>query len=210
MKKLRYLLTIILPILIFIFITYNVVNKRTNHFDSLIYKEVSRYIVPKLTDIMILISFLGSAECLIVIALIITVAFYYNEKYTFFSAMIAVNLILSSIINVGMKYIIHRDRPNIMKLIEIGGFSYPSGHSMVSMSFYGFLIFLCLKNYKTRWKYLIMAILSILILFIGLSRIYLGVHYASDVAGGFDLGILWLGIFTIIVEIRYKKMYIQI
>jgi len=207
LKTLRYFLTIIFPLIIFIFITVNVVSHNTNSFDSYIYQGVSGFILPDLTDIMILISFLGSGQFLTALALILIVAFLRKGRFSFNASMIVINLILSSLINVGIKYIIHRNRPDILRLIDIGGYSFPSGHSMVSMSFYGFLIYLCCKNYKTKWKYLIVLILTILILLIGLSRIYLGVHYASDVLGGFLLGISWVGVYSIIVDLRYRKKY---
>jgi len=207
LKILRYLLTIVLPLFVFVIIAVNVVNGNTKGFDNYVYQSVSRFIGSDLTDIMILISFFGSGEFLTVLSLIIIVAFFKNERYSFYASLIAINLLLSSLINVGIKYIIHRDRPNILRLIDIGGFSFPSGHSMVSMSFYGFLIFLCYKNFKTKVKYLIMAILSNVILFIGFSRIYLGVHYFSDVIGGFFLGILWIGVYSIIVDLRYRKKH---
>jgi len=208
LKTLRYFLTIVLPLLIFVFIAVNVVNHNTtNSFDNFVYQGFSRFISSDLTDIMVLISFFGSGEFLTAFSLILIVAFFRRERYSFYASMIAINLLLSSLLNVGVKYIIHRNRPNILKLIEIGGFSFPSGHSMVSMSFYGFLIYLCLINYKTRWKYLISSLFAILILFIGISRIYLGIHYASDVMGGFFLGILWIGVYSNIVDIRYRKKH---
>jgi undecaprenyl-diphosphatase len=155
---------------------------------------------------MKLVTFFGSGYFLVSISLILTVIFFKKENYSFYAAMINVNLLLGALINACIKYIIQRNRPDFLRLIDIWGYSFPSGHSMASMSFYGFLIYLCCKNYKTRWKYLIISLLSILILLIGISRIYLGVHYASDVLGGFFLGILWIGIFSSIVDIKYKKI----
>jgi len=210
LKTLRYFLTIGLPLFVFIFITVNINSDNTNSFDSYVYQGVSGSISTGLTDIMILISFLGSGQFLTVLALILIVAFFRKEKFSFYTSMIVINLMLSSLLNVGIKYIIHRDRPDILRLIDIGGYSFPSGHSMVSMSFYGFLIYLCCKNYKTKWKYLIVSLLSILILLIGLSRIYLGVHYASDVLGGLILGISWVGLFSIIVDLRYRKKHAKV
>ena len=83
-----------------------------------------------------------------------------------------------------------------MRLIEEQGYSFPSGHSMVSTAFYGLLIYLIYKNVKNKYiKYTLCTILSILILIIGLSRIYLGVHYVSDVIGGVCFSIAYLIIF---------------
>ena len=116
--------------------------------------------------------------------------------------MILINLCLCGIINYGVKQVFRRERPNILSLVDISGFSFPSGHSMVSSSFYGFLVYLIYKYCKSKWRYFGIAILTFLILFIGISRIYLGVHYASDVIGGFALGLVWLSVFVSIVEYK--------
>lgn len=207
LKKLRYIFTIGLPVIIFIFITINIIKQNSNGFDSYVYQGVSKYISPGLTDTMKLITFFGSGQFLTAVAFILIIVFFRKEEYSFNASMIVINLILSSLLNVGIKYIIHRERPDILRLIDIGGYSFPSGHSMAAMSFYGFLIYLCCKNYKTKWKYLIISLLASLIALIGLSRVYLGVHYASDVLGGFFLGISWVGVYSIIVDIRYRKKH---
>lgn len=81
------------------------------------------------------------------------------------------------------------------------GYSFPSGHSMVSMAFYGFLIYLIYNNIKNKYiKWILICSLSILIILIGISRIYLGVHYTSDVLAGFLLSISYLVIYTRIVK----------
>lgn len=81
------------------------------------------------------------------------------------------------------------------------GYSFPSGHSMVSMAFYGFLIYLIYNNIKNKYiKWILISSLSILIILIGISRIYLGVHYTSDVLAGFLLSISYLVIYTRIVK----------
>lgn len=207
LQLLRYLFTIVLPLFIFIFITIKVMNKDTVNFDNFIYYHVAEFMSPKVTQLFKLFTFLGSGEFFSVLVIILLLVFYTNEKYSFFSAMIAINLLISLIINKGLKNIFRRNRPDILKLVSAGGFSFPSGHSMVSMSFYGLLLFLCFRNFKNNMKYLIMLLLSAVILLIGLSRIYLGVHYASDVAGGFSLGILWLGIYSLIIDLRYRKKH---
>lgn len=88
-----------------------------------------------------------------------------------------------------------RERPNILRLIPIDGYSFPSGHSIISVSFYGYLITYILEHTKKTW----LIILGVLfILGIGFSRIYLGVHYFSDVLAGYSLGALTLGIGSIL------------
>ena len=106
------------------------------------------------------------------------------------------NVILISIINYTIKQIIRRPRPIGINLIKEGGYSFPSGHSTTSMAFYGFLIYLVYKYIDNKdLKITIITLLTLIILIIGTSRIYLGVHYASDVLAGFILGIIYLIIF---------------
>ena len=96
--------------------------------------------------------------------------------------------IISVVSNQVIKYIIRRDRPSVLKLIKQGGYSYPSGHSMIAVAVYGLLIYFVLKKVKNKsWKYGLSFLLVVLIVSIGVSRIYVGVHYASDVLGGFIL-----------------------
>ena len=146
LKTLRCLLTIGLPLVIFIFIVVMVVNQDTDKFDGYVYHKISNFISPGLTELVKLITFFGSSEFLISIAGILLIFLFANEKYSFNSSMIIINLIISAILNEGLKHIIQRSRPDILRLIDIHGYSFPSGHSMVSMSFYGLLIFLCFRR----------------------------------------------------------------
>lgn len=205
MKVIRYTLTIVIPLAVFIFIAVNVIEQNTKAFDSYVYSVASKLISPYLTEFMRLITFFGSGEFYTVSATVIAIAFIKKSKYSFCAAMIVINLALAALLNTAVKYIVQRSRPDILRLVEISGYSFPSGHSMISMSFYGLLIYLCCINIKNRWKYAAVSLLAVLILTIGMSRIYLGVHYASDVLAGFSLGIFWEGIFTLIIGPKCRK-----
>ena len=103
-----------------------------------------------------------------------------------------------------LKRIIRRARPNHLRLVKEKGFSFPSGHSMVSIALYGILIYIVNKNIKNKpLRITLTIILSILILLIGLSRIYVGVHYPSDVLSGYILAT----IITILVIDYYNTHF---
>lgn len=114
---------------------------------------------------------------------------------------IITNLGIVTILNQIIKFIMQRPRPTEFRIIEETGYSFPSGHSMVSLAFYGYLIYLIYKyiNNKHLKRTLIM-ILSVLICIIGVSRIYLGVHYTSDVLGGFLISFAYLIIYIELVN----------
>ena len=109
-------------------------------------------------------------------------------------------MIIATIINTLLKLFFVRERPFDSLIIETG-YSYPSGHSFVSLAFYGFLIYLIIKsNFSKNIKYLWSGILIILIALIGISRIYLGVHFPSDVLGGFIAATIYLLIYIEIIK----------
>lgn len=187
---------IILIICIFAFlaIAEDVFEKEIMYMDVLAYKffvEVLR--TPVLTSFMNFITQFGSTVILIIIVLLLFI-FIKNKRIPL---CITSNLILITLINQAFKFIVQRPRPVGYGLIEQGGYSFPSGHSMVSTAFYGFLIYIIYKYIKNKkYRYLFYGLLTILILLIGISRIYLGVHYASDVVAGATISIAYLIIFV--------------
>jgi undecaprenyl-diphosphatase len=111
-------------------------------------------------------------------------------------------------LNLLTKFFFHRERPLIKHLVEASGLSFPSGHSMVSASFYGLLIYLSWHNIENRvLHYVISGLLILTILLIGCSRVYVHVHYATDVMAGFSAGFLWviLGVYGLRRLERYSK-----
>lgn len=170
-----------------------------NLIDKNIYNLIIKLMNSNTTAIMMFISYLGSAVTLITLAIgfIIILKNKRNAKY------IALNLVLVFLLNRILKLLIARPRPDVLRLVLEDGYSFPSGHSMVSMGFYGFLIYLIYINIRSKKiKYPLIIFLSLLILFIGISRIYLGVHYATDVIGGFIIAVIYLIIF---IKFIYKS-----
>ena len=109
------------------------------------------------------------------------------------------NTLTSTLLNNALKLSLLRERPT-WKLYNPVGYSYPSGHSMTSFAFYGLIIYLIIKYYKGKGRKIIVGLLSLLILVIGISRIYLGVHYFTDVIGAYLFDIGYLIIFITLIE----------
>lgn len=120
--------------------------------------------------------------------------------------IIIINLLVSILLNIIFKGIIQRDRPLEDFLIIESGYSFPSGHSMVSMAYYGLIIYFIYKKIKDkRVRNVLMILIGFLILAIGFSRIYLGVHFASDVIGGFLISIIYLVCAIKLLNLKYYK-----
>ena len=129
--------------------------------------------------------------------------FYFYQKKNLF-LLVGLNLINTVVLNSALKSIFRRERP-IESIIEESGYSFPSGHSMASLTFYGFLIYLLYKSsIQKKLKIFLITVLVIIIILIGTSRIYLGVHYLSDVLAGFSFTLAYLIIFTKLIT-NYTK-----
>lgn len=158
-------------------------------FDNFIYKYISIIISPKMTLFFKLMTELGSSTAIILIC-IGSFVFIKNKIY---AKLMALNLVIVTLLNLLIKNIVSRPRPTGFRLIDESGYSFPSGHSMASMAFYGFIIYLVFKFVKNKYvKWTLICLLSLLIVLIGVSRIYLGVHYASDVIAGFSISVFYL------------------
>ena len=192
MKCMKWIVVLICLILV-IGILEDVLDKEIHNLDVSGYNFVSKYLISDtMTPIVKIITQFGGIVVLVTVA-IISLIVIKNKKI---GVLICANLAISAGLNQILKYIIQRPRPVEYRIIDESGYSFPSGHSMVSAAFYGFLIYLIYKKVKNKaLKYTLIISLSILILLIGTSRIYLGVHYTSDVIAGILISIIYLIIF---------------
>lgn len=172
----------------------DVFHKEIMQGDIIGYKLVSTFLISNFaTPIAKVITNFGGAVFLIIVTVVLFIAIK-NRKI---GVSIFANLVIITALNQLIKAILQRPRPDELRIVEASGYSFPSGHSMVSMAFYGYLIYLIYKYVKNKYiKCISIILLSILICLIGISRIYLGVHYTSDVLGGFLISISYLVIYT--------------
>lgn len=177
----------------FLSIAEDVFNKEIVNGDIVGYKLISTFLISDFaTPIAKFITNFGGAIFLAVLTIILFILIK-NKKI---GVSIFSNLAIITALNQLLKNILQRPRPTEYRIIEETGYSFPSGHSMISMAFYGYLVYLIYKYVKNKYvKWTSMVLLSLLICSIGISRIYLGVHYTSDVLGGFLISISYLVIY---------------
>lgn len=201
-KNVRWIILFICLIII-ISIVEDVLDKEIMIFDMNGYSIISKYLISDfVTPIAHTVTQLGGAIFLIILATTLSIVIK-NKKI---GVAIWLNLGISTILNQILKHIVQRPRPTEYRIIDETGYSFPSGHSMVSAAFYGFLIYLIYKNIKNKYlKWSLISVLSITVILIGTSRIYLGVHYTSDVVAGFLISISYLMIFTYIFSTHTVK-----
>ena len=186
-------LVLFIALIGFLALAEDVFNKEIMNRDIIGYKIISTFLISDFaTPIANFITNFGGAIFLITLTVILFILIK-NKKI---GLSIFSNLVIITVLNQLLKRILQRPRPTEFRIIEETGYSFPSGHSMVSMAFYGYLIYLIYKYVENRYvKWISIVLLSILICSIGVSRIYLGVHYTSDVLGGFLVSISYLILF---------------
>lgn len=190
-----------ISLILFILLTYNIFNNKIAIIDSYIEGLILNIRNDKLTNTMTIITNISSAYSLIALSILLLLIIK-NKKIPL---LISFNLIFSFLTSQLVKIILRRDRPADISLVNAVGFSYPSGHSMVSMAYFGFLAYLVYKYVKDIIpKTILIITIFLMIIAIGFSRIYLGVHYFSDVLGGFLLSISYLMLFINVNKTNLK------
>lgn len=187
---------------LFIILTILVVQNKLVNFDNSIYKIVTANMNDNLTVFYKIFTFLGSTIFMISLCVVLFLVFILKKRkdYAFIEASV---LIVSTIINNVVKFIIRRERPEVLKLVIEKSFSFPSGHTMASVSLYGIIIYLIIKSeMQKKYKIILSVIIGIIPILVMLSRIYLGAHFASDVIGACILSTIILLVATNIIEKR--------
>lgn len=194
------IISLILLLILLIIISINVHNKGILNIDVSAYNLiVEKLRNPTLTTIMKSITTLGNPHNVIIICLVTSTIIFIQNKPL--SLIVPLNLVITTCLNQFIKLIIKRPRPTGYRLINIGGYSFPSGHAMISVAFYGLYIYIINKTIKNKTLRIILDIvLLLIILLIGISRIYLGVHYLSDILAGYITSTIYLLIITKILN----------
>lgn len=167
--------------------------------DVWIYEHIPNMYTPFLNNIMILTSSVNNIYQLITLIIIIFIILNYYKLYIQM-IFLSISMIGNSLIFLLIKEIIQRERP-ISQLIEISGYSFPSGHASLSTTL-AFSLYLILKD-KVIYNKLLLIICIVFPILISFSRVYLCVHYLSDIIAGIALGLIWVSLIYLIL--LYKK-----
>jgi undecaprenyl-diphosphatase len=183
---------LIIAIALIVFLVWVVFFYGRNSFDLQVFDMITPHITEDRTVLMRFISFLGKHTFLLpVIGLMIIFFVVKKDKWMVIrtSTILLTSVLLMSL----LKRLIARDRPLDPLVQGITNFSFPSGHAFMSVAFYGLLIWYVSVNVKIPWlRAALIVFLLFIIAAIGFSRIYLRVHYATDVAAGICFGFVWL------------------
>lgn len=178
-------------------------------FDSVIIAFVQGLETPTLTAIMTFFTFIGSWKSIVVIALLVILFLYKVLDHRSELVLFSLVIIGAPILNKVLKNFFERTRPDLHRLIEIGGYSFPSGHAMNAMAVYGILTFLLWRHIPTRSGRALLLIVSMMMIFmIGISRVYLGVHYPSDIIAGYFASGFWLAVAIWVYQQYREKRYL--
>ncbi|WP_368504903.1 phosphatase PAP2 family protein [Alkalihalophilus sp. As8PL] len=201
----HFMVVFFLILLSFTVTTYVVIMGYTATIDRYVIEKIIPTHTESLTAAMQFFSFIGDIVPVVIISLICIMIIYltykkWQEVFLFIAVMIG-----STAINTFTKWMIKRERPESTFVYE-AGFSYPSGHTMAAMSLYGIIIFLFWKHTRHAAARVSVIVFGItMIVTIAFSRLYLGVHYISDIIGGGLLSGLWLYVTIYVYQYMIEK-----
>jgi undecaprenyl-diphosphatase len=193
-----------LALWVFAQIADEVLEQETQTFDQSILLAI-RQMHTLIGDRMMLgITFLGEPVFLLLICLGIAIRLLYYHRRSQASTL-GIAAVGAISLNYLIKVLFGRARPQLWnRIVDVGQYSFPSGHAMISLVIYGFIGYLIAKRYH-RWRAWIFTVTIILIIAIGFSRLYLGVHWPTDVIAGYAAGVVWL--MTCILSLEMWRIY---
>ena len=202
-----FVILLLLAMIIFIYLVRMIFIRESTEFDDRVFNTIKPYINDGLTNFMLVITFLGKHDLLIPLNFVL-IAFFIYRKERWFATRIAALSLSSLLLMFLLKFFFQRNRPLQPVIDDVSGYSFPSGHALISVVFYGLFIHMIWHEVKNKWlRIALITLLGALILLIAFSRIYLNVHYASDVIAGIAVGFIWLVLSLNIIH-RIEKKYI--
>jgi undecaprenyl-diphosphatase len=198
----------VVSIIGFSLISLLISDQKIIRFDRTIIDRVQGLETPILTSMMKFFTFIGSAPFVIILSFFLLLFLYKVLHHRLELILFVAAITGSALLNGILKHFFQRVRPDFHRLIEIEGYSFPSGHAMNAFSVYSIISFLLWRHIQSRIGRSILILISVvLILAIGISRIYLGVHYPSDIIGGYFASGFWVTTAIMFFQYYQEKRY---
>jgi len=182
-------------LLLFLWLGEDVHTSRTQDVDNQVRTRVHAWASPALTRLMLRITQLGSTLTVTTLA-VVTVVVFLKVKSKRATILLATDLAMALVLNTFLKDVFHRPRPQpFFGIPPPHTYSFPSGHALFSICFYGMLAALLSTRLKSQLgRVAVWIFAGLLVLAISFSRVYLGVHYPSDVVGGWAIALAWISV----------------
>lgn len=195
-----------IPLLgLFAYLAMAISRNTIGSFDSPIIALIQGVEEPWLTKWANFLATIGSGSVVVSLAILLAIALFFGNRREQ-ALFVLVVVIGSGALNQILKIIFQRERPTLHRLAEIGGYSFPSGHAMLAVSLYGVLAYLSWKAIKkSSGRIFVLFLAGAMMVSIGASRIYLGVHYPSDVVAGMSISAIWFIISSVFYGAYERK-----
>ena len=192
LRVMLIILVFLASFFLFAFLADGVLNGKERVFDSMSRNFLVAHSTPFLVRIMRGLTFLGSSNFLLPAYVVLIAGFLLKKNFRRAINILVVSLSSFLVMQV-LKQVFRRQRPESAIVEGLTSYSFPSGHSLSGFVFCSILAYLVWRgNLSSGWKWLLISLLFLLAVSIGISRIVLGVHYATDVTAGFCLGVMWV------------------
>lgn len=203
------IIVFIITIFIFCFIGNKILSVPETKFDVYAFDQLKKITNATNTRLMVDITFFGSRTFLFPAYILLSLYFLFAMKDIIIAIYIAITGGLGNEIWISMQQLFHRSRPLDPLIQKITDYGYPSGHSFSAFTFFGLLIYFTWQSaLKKSWKIIFSIILLIAPVLIAISRVYLHMHFITDVIGGCCLAVAWLIMSTsLLVYYRQKFFY---
>lgn len=194
------------PVVVFFRIAGEIVERDPIGIEGTILQWIHAQAIPVLDTIFLFFTTIGNVEYILPITLVL-IAYLLYTKQRLYALIVLFGMGGAAAANIILKLLFHRDRPTFWQsLITETGYSFPSGHAMLSAA-----LILCIIAivWRTKYRWLAIIVGAVVVIMIGLSRLYLGVHYPTDIIAGWSASAVWVAIVVVLskgVSYEFHKM----
>jgi membrane-associated phospholipid phosphatase len=200
------ILAFLLSLFLVVFLVERIFFLKENEFDHQVFSFLHSFVSDTATAVMQFFTWFGSQYFLIPAYITLMIYYFFIKRNKWLGIKVAAVSVSSLLMMFSLKYLFNRPRPADPLLKEAAGLSFPSGHAFMSFSFFALIFYIIHKAKIETWKkVLLFFFLGIIVAMVGLSRIYLRVHYTTDVIAGFCIGFMWIIISLGILQLLEKR-----